>query len=34
MLLVWLLASVCLTLGVARWFRYLRDEDENEGRRW
>jgi hypothetical protein len=22
---VWLLASVCFALGIARWFRWLRD---------
>jgi hypothetical protein len=24
LVMAWLLASVCLALGIARWFRYLR----------
>ena len=27
---MWLLAGLLLALGVARWFRYLHDGDEDE----
>lgn len=30
--LVWFGLSVVFTLGMARWFRFLRDEDEIERR--
>jgi hypothetical protein len=28
----WCMASVCIALGLARWFRFLREQDDRE--RW
>ena len=28
--IAWALASVCVALGLGRWFRYMRDEDHRD----